>query len=447
VSTPLFEGTFHASGDEEFEGAVLDRVFNYRRPLRRPSAVLEAVSSDDVVMGVRLAIERSWKVAVRSGGHSWAAWSVRDDALLIDLGGLHELSFDADTGIATASPSTTGEELAHFLAPYGRMFPGGHCPTVGIGGFLLQGGQGWNARGWGWAAQYVSAIDVVTAEGELVRADEFVHPDLYWAARGGGPGFFGVVVRFHLRTLPLPAVIRQSTQAYAMRHYDVVMQWFAEIQRELPDTVEAVALAATIPDLGDSHVILVHGLTLSESEEQAQSALAPFESCPALDEALLHVAGVTTSFETEYIDQYQANPSGHRYIVDNAWINQTHEVAVAGLRRAFTELPTPKSFSLWFSMDPLRELPDMAFSLQAPVYFACYLVHEDERDDERSREWLDVTMGEIEKIAEGCYLGDSDFSRRPARFMSDEAWRRFCAIREEYDPTGRFVGYLGSVAQ
>ena len=69
-----------------------------------------------------------------------------------------------------------------------------------MGGFLLQGGQGWNSRRYGWACENVVAIDVVTADGELVRAAEDEHEDLLWAARGAGPGYFGVITRFHLRT-------------------------------------------------------------------------------------------------------------------------------------------------------------------------------------------------------------------------------------------------------
>ena len=153
-------------------GARSDRIFNRRLTERQPAAVLKAATEHDVVLGVRLASERGWQVAVRSGGHSWAQWSVRSDALVIDLGGLQELSYDDATGIVSASPAVQGGAvLAPYLDARGRFFPGGHCPTVGIGGFLLQGGQGWNSRGWGWAAEYVEAIDVVTATGELVRAD------------------------------------------------------------------------------------------------------------------------------------------------------------------------------------------------------------------------------------------------------------------------------------
>jgi FAD/FMN-containing dehydrogenase len=97
-----------------------------------------------------------------------------------------------------------GEELAPALNARGRMFPGGHCPSVGLGGFLLQGGQGWNCRTLGWACESVRAIDIVTADGELVHASEDENTDLLWAARGAGPGFFGVVTRFHLRLHPRP---------------------------------------------------------------------------------------------------------------------------------------------------------------------------------------------------------------------------------------------------
>ena len=131
-----------------------------------------------------------------SGGHSWAAWSVRDDALLIDLGGLRDIAYDPATGIAAVRPAVRGgTELAPYLAARGRAFPGGHCESVGLGGYLLQGGQGWNSRSWGWACENVIGIDAVTADGRRVHADADENADLYWAARGAGPGFPALVTR------------------------------------------------------------------------------------------------------------------------------------------------------------------------------------------------------------------------------------------------------------
>ena len=168
-----------------------------------------------MVAGVRLARDRGLKVSVRAGGHSWAAWSLQDDALLIDLGRMGEMAYDPATGIATVSPAVKGgAELTPFLTSHGRAFPGGHCPSVGIGGFLLQGGQGWNSRKYGWACENVTAIDVVTAAGELIRADEHENADLLWAARGAGPG----VLRGRD---PLPSAHVSDAPRDDPRHVDV----------------------------------------------------------------------------------------------------------------------------------------------------------------------------------------------------------------------------------
>lgn len=130
----------------DYERARIGRVFNHRRPDRYPHGVIEATKTQDIVNAVQLAREKNLRVSIRSGGHSWAAWSVRDDAILIDLGKLNCIEYDEATKMVNVSPSTTGRMLNGFLEPKGRMFGGGHCPDVGLGGFLLQGGMGWNCK-------------------------------------------------------------------------------------------------------------------------------------------------------------------------------------------------------------------------------------------------------------------------------------------------------------
>ncbi|MGO9906550.1 MAG: FAD-binding protein [Solirubrobacteraceae bacterium] len=99
-------------GEPGYEEARVGRIFNARRPERFPAAVVLAEDERDVAAGVRLARERGLRVSVRAGGHSWAAWSLRDDALLIDLGAMREMTFDPATGIATASPGLKGSGRA-----------------------------------------------------------------------------------------------------------------------------------------------------------------------------------------------------------------------------------------------------------------------------------------------------------------------------------------------
>jgi FAD/FMN-containing dehydrogenase len=427
-----------------FEEARVDRIFNRRLTSRRPAAVVRPTTEQEVVDAVRLARENGWRIAVRSGGHSWAQWSIRDDALVVDLGALQDIAYDEATGVVSACPAVKGgAELGPYLEARGRFFPGGHCPTVGIGGFLLQGGQGWNARGWGWAAEYVEALDVVTAAGELVRCSADENADLYWAARGAGPGFPGVVTRFHLRTLPKPEHLGLTVHAYDLADFDEVMTWLHDTHASVADTVEIVALTKTDPAIAPGVVLLVTAVALVGSAEEADAALAPFRTSPALDRALLVLDAVPTTIDEQRKRQLDDNPEGHRWAVDNAWLSGAAAEVVPAVRRACTTLPNEKAFTIWFSMAPLRTLPDMAFSLQSEIYLASYVAWEDPDDDERCISWLESAMADLEPVSVGQYIGDSDHTRRKRVFLAEENLQRLQGIIADRDPDGLFVGYLG----
>lgn len=193
-----------------FLSSAWSHVFNSRRAAatRVPRAVVHATAPAHVSRAVRLAGELGCRVSVRSGGHSWAGWSVRDDAVLIDLGALpggkHDrsaggagagagagLEYDGRTRVVSCPPSATGRQVNGFLEGQGRWFAGGHCPDVGLGGFLLQGGMGWNCKNWGWACESIVGLDAVTADGREVFCSQAENSDLFWAARGSGPGQCG----------------------------------------------------------------------------------------------------------------------------------------------------------------------------------------------------------------------------------------------------------------
>ena len=289
MATHEFRGKLWRRGDDGYEEARVGRVFNARRPQRFPAAILLAADEDDVVAGVRLARDEQLRVAVRSGGHSWAAWSVRDGSLLIDLGAMREMSYDAATHVATVNPAVRGgTELAPFLTDRGRAFPGGHCESVGLGGFLLQGGQGWNSRSWGWACENVLAVDVVTADGDLVRADEYENSDLYWAARGAGPGFPGIVTRFHLNTYELPPVMVQDTWTFRLEDAEPLLRWLHDVLPTLHRTVEPVIAATRLPDVPldegkarpEGTVLLLHTTVMGDSVEEIDRLLEPLDACP-----------------------------------------------------------------------------------------------------------------------------------------------------------------------
>lgn len=437
-----FAGEIFWRGDPGYEEARVARVFNARRPERYPAAVLIAASDEDVIAGVKLARERGLRVSVRAGGHSWAAWSLRDDALLIDLGALRELSYDAATGIAVASPAVNGgAQLTPFLREHGRAFPGGHCPSVGIGGFLLQGGQGWNSRKYGWACESVVAIDVVTADGELVHADEDENADFLWAARGAGPGFFGVITRFHLKTYPLPQAMTHDTWTFELEDLEPLLEWIDELLPTLDRVVEPVIAATRLPRPDGPPVLFLHTTAMCETEEEAERVLAPLAACPIADRAVAHERGLTT-IEQENAAQAAQNPEDHRYAVDCSWTDARAAELAPLLRSIWSELPTEHSFSIWYGWAPDKPLRDMAFSIEGHAYVATYAIWKDPADDERHRDWVRERTSALSELGKGVYLGDTDFTRRADRFLTPENFARLDQIRARRDPDGRFCSYL-----
>lgn len=122
------------------------RTFNTRRPDAQPLAIVKPKTVEHIVAATELAQKHDVPLAVRSGGHSLQCWTLRPDSILIDLEHFRHLELNDSTKEVSVSPSVTSAELLEFLAPSGLFFPVGHSGEVGLGGFLLQGGIGLNAR-------------------------------------------------------------------------------------------------------------------------------------------------------------------------------------------------------------------------------------------------------------------------------------------------------------
>ena len=168
----------------------------------------------------------------------------------------------------------------------------------------------------------------------------------------------------------------------------------------------------------------------------------PLPDGPLAGRELGHVRGRTSVLE-ENAAQAAQNPEGHRYAVDCTWTDAPASVLAPMLHELWSELDTEHSFSIWYGWAPRRSRPDMAFSVEANVYVATYAIYTDPADDARYTGWVHRrTAGLAAACGAGVYLGDTDFTRRQDRFLSDDAYRRLAAIRAERDPDGRFASYL-----
>jgi FAD/FMN-containing dehydrogenase len=402
-----------------------------------------AQQAEDVADAVQLARARGLKVTVRSGGHGWSASHLRDDVLLIDVSRLDEISLAPGGERAWVGPGAKGWHLNRQLRDLGRMFPAGHHRSVGLGGYLLNGGWGWNARQFGVACANVTAVDLIDAHGEPVHADEAHNSDYLWAARGAGAGFFGVVTRFELRTFPLPPCIRFSSYAYSLDDLEEVLRWAIELSPRIPRNLEFIISSYGHDGTGRRATprVFVNATAFAQSEQEAAALLRLLDDCPCASRAERRRVLATVSMEERLEMTSRADPDGMRYAADNIYTDADADLIVPHMRGLFSSLPSAHSHIFWWNWGPLQPLPDMALSVQGNIYLACYSVWEDPAEDETMERWVVQQMQRVEHLAVGSKLNDENMACRPARYFSNAAGERLESLRRRYDPDGVFASF------
>src|SRR4051812_21260762 len=232
------EGEVVPANAPDFAAARSALVWNRIKPDRSLDVIVRVGNERDVVEAVNFARENGLKVVARGGGHTWCGLAVRHGGMTIDLSALSESRIDGAGRTAVIQPVISNRELARRLGEHGLAFPIGHCPTVKAGGYLLNGGMSWNMGRWGPACLSVEAVEFVTADGKLIKASADEHQDLFWAARGCGPGMFAVATRFHLKCYPLPRAIAASTYDFSLDDLRDVADDVVALGRRMPDNVE-----------------------------------------------------------------------------------------------------------------------------------------------------------------------------------------------------------------
>jgi FAD/FMN-containing dehydrogenase len=190
----------------DFDPTKFSQLFNRRYANVRPNGIAFCGSVADVQTTIKWVVKHGVRFVGRSGGHSYAGYSTTD-GLVLDVSAMNTGTFDRASGIATVQAGSRNGQVYALLQAANASITHGRCPTVGVAGFLLGGGIGFNMRAHGAAVDMLEAVTMVDAKGDLrtlsADARNQADRDLFWASRGGGGGNFGVATEFKLRTFPV----------------------------------------------------------------------------------------------------------------------------------------------------------------------------------------------------------------------------------------------------
>jgi FAD/FMN-containing dehydrogenase len=355
---------------------------------------------------------------------------------------MQELVVDVPAGIARISPSVSGNTLNKKLREeYGLFTPSAHGVNVGMGGFMMCGGHGWNSRQFGLGCENLMALDVVTAEGELIHASEKQNSDYLWAARGSGPGFFGAATRYYVRLHPRPPVTKTSGALYPMNQLEPALTWFINSLPSFPPNLEVVFIVTT---RDGTPAITLAGTCLGASDQEVEATLAVMDTCPNLDTVLSRWRNRDRIVPEDVQQPTEIQPTGARFSVDNIWTNASAAQLIPFVRALCAQMPAPTCSLFVQAWGPIRKLPDMAYSVQANVYIAINGTYYDPADDARVANWVVDGARGMDGIAVGAQMNDENMQRRSARYLSAEAAKRLEAMHRKYDPKRRFPGFLST---
>jgi FAD/FMN-containing dehydrogenase len=243
-------------GDAGYDEAR--RVFNAMID-RHPAAIVRPAGAADVAAAVDYAREAGLDLAVRGGGHSVPGFGTVDDGVVIDLSAMRTVTVDPAKRRARAAGGATWADFNSATSAHGLASTGGVVSTTGVGGLTLGGGIGYLARGLGLACDNLVSAEVVTADGQLVTANEREHEDLFWALRGGS-GNFGVATSLEFRLHPV-GDIYGGPMFFDMADAEGVLRFYRDWIKEAPEAFggfPAFQIAPPLPFIPENR----HGETM-----------------------------------------------------------------------------------------------------------------------------------------------------------------------------------------
>ena len=433
MQEPELTGRIVLPGDRKYNIArkEFNTFFN-----KYPCAIVFAQDTQDVINAVLWARDRNIPFRVRSGRHNYEGLSSVNSGLVIDVSNMKRSAVNRRNGTVMVQTGLRDFQLAEALGTQGLVVPPGLCPTTGIAGFTLGGGQSSLSRPWGLATDNLLEAELVDANGCLLRANANQNADLFWALRGGGNGNFGICTAFKFRTHQIGMV------AYASINWDLydlkpVLQAWQEYT--LPDADTRLTPLLTIAS-GQQSLLMMQGIFLGTAEDLR-----------CLLKRLLH-AGSPKQVTIEEIPWLEAaarigatqpdTPEPFKSV--GPFVNRLLPDKGIKIIQHFISTPPTSSVSVFFHGlgGAVADVPNNAtayFYRKAFSNMSFYATWSSEAEAAAGIRWVEDFRKAMEPFTDGVYVNTQDLSIKnwPEAYYGGN-FIRLTRVKAKYDPENVF---------
>jgi FAD/FMN-containing dehydrogenase len=405
---------------------------------RRPALIARCTGVADVIEAVNFARAHRLVVAVRGGGHNAAGHGTCDGGIVIDLGPMKGIRVDPTSRTAHAQGGVTWAELDRETQAFGLATPGGTVSNTGIAGLTLGGGAGSLSGQYGLSCDNLLSADVITADGQFLRASAEQNQDLFWGLRGGG-GNFGIVTSFEFQLHPVGPLVLGGMVLHPMAKAKEVLEFCREFGRTLPDEAFVLGACMTSPEgMPMAAMLLSHNGPIQEGERVLEPARRFGPPIADLVQPMPYVARQTL------LDAGFAEHGVQRYW-KSGFADTLSDELIDVLVEGAADFPSPLSAVAWYPIHGavVRVAADAtAYALRRALWDVNVVAQwPDPAGSELHIAWVRQLWARLEPLTTGCaYVNHIAGDDRPERVRASygQNYERLVALKNKYDPTNLF---------
>lgn len=438
------QGPLLRSGDEGYDAArsIWNGLID-----KRPALIARCTGVADVIETVKFAHANNLVVSVKGGGHHVSGSAVCDGGLMIDLSPMKGIYVNPQVYTARAQPGVTWGELDRETQLFGLAVPGGIASIVGIAGFTLGGGIGWLTRKHGLTCDNLLSVDIITADGRLLTANEYENTDLFWGVRGGG-GNFGIVTSFEYRLHPVGPMVLAGMVLHSIDKAADFLRFYRDFAVTTPDELMTIPLirfappAPFIPEPLRNKLVVGVAVCYIGPIEDGEQAVQPLKDFgpPA---AYLIGPKLFTTFQAMFD---AGAPSGNMYYQKTECLTGLSDEAIETFIAHAVQMTSPLSLASFYQLGGAVHgvgQDETAFShREAAFVMNIQSAWVDPNESNRHVQWTHDFWKAMRPFSTGgVYVNfiSADEGENRVRAAYDETtYERLVALKNRYDPANLF---------